>query len=190
MKLKLFALIFYGILQTSFANDMIVKDIDGDGKLDKIYIHHKNNTIVYLLSSTNYSKKESLSFSKLDKSAKLIETKNGFKLENNLDNITYLSYFKFNSDFKNLELVGINRKINSSNDDFENGESNYKFSTQELVAKWNYISQKTKKIISIPTVKTKLILNKVHLDNFNDEYLREFAEKISSIYKIEISKLD
>lgn len=190
MKVKLFILAFYSILQTLFANDVIVKDFDGDNKLDKVYINYTTNTIVYLLSSCDYLEKQSLSFSKLSKDIKLIETKNGFKLENKLDNVVYLSYFKFNKENNNLELVGINRKIKSLNNEFENGESSYKFSTQELVAKWNYISKTTKEMVSMPTLKTKFILNKIHLDSFNDDFLRKFAEKISFIYKTEISKLD
>lgn len=190
MKFKLSILLFYSVLQISFANDMIVKDFDNDGKLDKIYINHTTNTIVYLLSSIDYKQKQSLSFSKLSRNAKLTETRNGFKLENRLDNITYSSFFKYNKELKNLELIGIDRKINSSNQNFESGESSYKFATQELVAKWNYINQETKKTISLPTIKTKIIFSSVDLDSFNDAFLIKFAEKITSIYKTEISKLD
>ena len=55
----------------TFAKQSIVKDLDGDGKFDKVSINFETNKIEFLLSDTEYKKQSSLAFHELDHNARL-----------------------------------------------------------------------------------------------------------------------
>ena len=167
---------------------MIVKDLDGDGKFDKITINQETKTIDYLLSSSAYKKQTSLAFSELPRTAFLEETKNGFKFENKIDNIVFTTYFRYNRQTKTIDLTALKRKIVSDDYSVENGESSFISATQEFVGKWLSLDKKSNKVIQLPILKTKLDFEPILLNDFNDDYLKKFDQQSIAFYKDEISK--
>ena len=188
MKLHFFIALFFSINSIIFAKDVIVKDFDGDGKFDKIMIDHETKKIVFLLSSLDYKKQTSLAFSELPKSAILEETKNGFKFENKIDNIVFTTYFRYNRQTKTIDLTALKRKIVSDDYSIENGESSFITATQEFIGKWLSLDKNSNKVIPLPTLKTKLDLQPILLNDFNDDYLKKFDQQSIAFYKAEISK--
>ena len=104
MYARFFITLFFSMSFFAFAKEMIVKDLDGDGKFDKITINQETKTIDYLLSSSAYKKQTSLPFTELSKDASLEETKNGFKFENNIGTTVFTSFFRYNKKENNIDL--------------------------------------------------------------------------------------
>ncbi len=180
--------LFFSMSLFAFAKDTIVKDLDGDGKFDKISINQETKTIIYLLSSLDYKKQTSLPFDELSKDAALEETKNGFKFENNIGNTVFTSFFRYNKKENNIELVALKRKIISNDYSAENGESSFDTVSKEFIGKWNRLDQTTNKVIALPTLKAKIDLENVSLNQFNDTYLKKFEQQSLTFYKTEIAK--
>lgn len=188
MYARFFITLFFSMSFFAFAKEMIVKDLDGDGKFDKITINQETKTIDYLLSSSAYKKQTSLPFAELSKDASLEETKNGFKFENNIGTTVFTSFFRYNKKENNIELVALKRKIVSNDYSTENGESSFDTVSKEFVGKWNRLDQSTNKVIALPTLKAKIDLENVSLNNFNDNYLKKFEQQSLTFYKAEIAK--
>ena len=84
MRLTFFISLFLSMSLLTFAKQSIVKDLDGDGKFDKVSINFETNKIVFLLSDTEYKKQSSLAFNELDRNTKIEKTKKGFKIINKI----------------------------------------------------------------------------------------------------------
>lgn len=172
-----------------FAKGSLVKDFDGDGKFDKVFIHQKTKTIVYLLSTIDYKKISSLPFTELSDDAWLEATRHGFKFENRIGNVQYSSYFKYNKKEKNMELVSLKSKALTKGDVLVQGESFYKYSTKEFIGKWISFNPKLNKSMEMPILKTQVDMPTIFLNSFNDECLNHFSHKSRFYYEEEVSKL-
>lgn len=171
-----------------FAKGTVVKDFDGDGKFDKVSINFETNKIEFILSGSDYEKQSSLAFSNLNRNATVEETKKGFKLTNTIGDVVFTSFFRYNRQTKKIELSAIKRAIVSDDFTKENGESSYSTSTKEFVAKWNSVDKSSNKVIALPILKTKIDIEPISLDKFNDVFLNKFSQQSLAFYKTEISK--
>ncbi|WP_413533522.1 hypothetical protein [Empedobacter brevis] len=172
----------------TFAKQSIVRDLDGDGKFDKVSINFETKKIEFLLSDNSYKKQTSLAFNELDRHATIEETKKGFKIINKIGDVLFTSYFKYNRQTKRIELSMIKRSIVSEDHSKENGESTFISATKEFIAKWTSLDKLSNKVIALPTLKTKIDLDVISLNNFNDTFLNEFNQQSLAFYKAEISK--
>lgn len=188
MRLMYFIMLFFIVKLTVFAKETIVKDFDGDGKFDKVSINFETKKIEFLLSSSDYEKQSSLVFDNLDRNASIEETKKGFKLINKVEGVLFTSYFRYNHKTKKIDLSAIKRSIVSDDYTKENGESTYSTSTKEFVAKWNSLDKSSNKVISLPILKTKIDLEPISLDKFNDVFLNKFNQQSLAFYTTEITK--
>ena len=100
----------------------------------------------------------------------------------------FTSFFRYNKKENNIELVALKRKIVSNDYSTENGESSFDTVSKEFVGKWNRLDQSTNKVIALPTLKAKIDLENVSLNNFNDNYLKKFEQQSLTFYKAEIAK--
>ncbi|MGV0924030.1 hypothetical protein [Empedobacter tilapiae] len=188
MKLIFFIMLSFSMNLSIFAKETIVKDFDGDGKFDKISINFETKRIDFLLSSSDYKKESSLVFENLNKETSIEETRKGFKLVNRIGDVLFTSYFKYNRQSQKLELSAIKRSIVSEDFTKENGESTYFTSTKEFIAKWNSLDKSSNKVIALPILKTKINLDVVTLNDFNDTFLNKFNQQSLAFYKEELSK--
>ena len=138
--------------------------------------------------SVKLEQQKSLPFKELSKDASLEETKNGFKFDNNIGTTVFTSFFRYNKKENNIVLVALKRKIVSNDYSTENGESSFDTVSKEFVGKWNRLDQSTNKVIALPTLKAKIDLENVSLNNFNDNYLKKFEQQSLTFYKAEIAK--
>ncbi len=188
MRLTFFISLFLSMSLLTFAKQSIVKDLDGDGKFDKVSINFETNKIEFLLSDTEYKKQSSLAFNELDRNTKIEKTKKGFKIINKIGDVLFTSYFRYNRQTKKIELSAIKRSIVSDDYSKENGESTFITATKEFIAKWNSLDKSSNKVIALPTLKTKIDLDVISLNDFNDAFLNKFNQQSLTFYKAEISK--
>jgi hypothetical protein len=188
MSKKIFIFFFLSLSLLTYAKETVVKDFDGDGKYDKIVLNKKTKTIDYFLSTQDYKKQSSLIFTDFNDESNLIETKNGFIFETNINDILYSSIFKYDKKGNNLVLIALKRKIISNDFSTENGESSIDTVSKEFIGKWNSLDKNTNKVIALPTLKTKTDLESITLNNFNDAYISKFNQQSVAFYKTEVSK--
>jgi hypothetical protein len=81
----------------SFGQNVLVKDIDHDGKNDTIFIDVKKSKIVCKLSILNYESVSSKPIEILNEPSGVIETKNGFAFFNDGMRAGYKNQFRYNS---------------------------------------------------------------------------------------------
>ncbi|CAM3387237.1 hypothetical protein OBK20_05675 [Empedobacter falsenii] len=190
MRLLFFIALFFSTNLMIFAKGFVVKDFDGDGKFDKVSINFETKRIEFILSSSDYEKQCSLTFVELDPNARIEETKKGFKMTNTIGNATFVSYFRYNRQSRRIELAAIKRTVVCADLTKENGETFFLVSTKELVAKWNSVDSVSSKVITLPTLKTKIDLESISLNNFNDSFLNKFNQLSVVFYHSKIAKLN
>ena len=69
------------------------------------------------------------------------------------------------------------------------GESSVNLLTNSYIGDWNYYSDKKRKLIKIPTIKSKMVLPKVFLESFDDAVYFSYSEKCSELFGIAKEKL-
>lgn len=179
--LLLILLIFYSI--NTFSQDKLVKDIDFDGKKDTVYTDLKTAEIVCRLSSQNFKKISTKVFEVSNDNAHIESTKNGFEYRCNWMRAGYANQFRYNKTLKKVQLIGMSRYEfgNAANDG--SGESSVNLLTGDYIGDWNYFDENKRKLIKIPTIKTKMPFQKVFLENFSEETYFNFADKCSKLYE-------
>ncbi len=166
----------------SFGQNKLVKDIDNDGKNDTVFVDVKKSTIVCILSTLNYKFVSSKPIEILNVQSGIAETKNGFEFNNDWMRAGYKNQFRYNSKTKKIQLIGMSRYEfgNAINDG--SGESSVNLLTSDYIGNWNYYDQETDNLIKIPTIKTKMKLESVNLENFSEETYFNYAKKCTEFF--------
>ncbi len=162
---------------SAFAGLTLNKDIDFDGKKDKIFIDKKTSRLVCLLSSRNFVRYESQPLESLLEAIDIKPAKNGFYLNVYFMRSGYSNQFRYDKKRKKLRLIGMSRYDlgNAANDG--SGEASVNLLTGDYVGNWHYYDHKKEKLIKIPTIKTKMKFNKIYLEDFNDDTYFNFADR-------------
>jgi hypothetical protein len=173
----------------SFAQNKIIKDLDGDSKEDSVYLDYKKSKIICVLSSLKYNKIESREIEMGEEHSRLETTKSGFKLSINWMRAGYDCQFRFNTKTKIIQLIGMSRyELGPATLD-GSGESSINLLTNSYIGNWNYFNPKKEKLFKIPTIKVKMVLPKTSLDNFDENTYFKYAEKCSELFEIQKSKM-
>ncbi len=174
---------------STFANLKLTKDIDFDGKKDKIFIDKKTSTLVCLLSSRNFARYESQPLEFLLEATDIKPAKNGFYLDVNFMRAGYSNQFRYDKKRKKLRLIGMSHYEfgNASHDG--SGESSVNLLTGDYIGDWHYCDYQKEKLIKIPTIKTKMKFNKIYLEDFNDDTYFNFAERDATLYENQRAKM-
>jgi hypothetical protein len=166
----------------SFGQNVLVKDIDHDGKNDTIFIDVKKSKIVCKLSILNYESVSSKPIEILNEPSGVIETKNGFAFFNDGMRAGYKNQFRYNSKTNKIQLIGMNRYEfgNAANDG--SGESSVNLLTGDYIGNWNYYDMGKDSLIKIPTIRTKMKFKTINLEDFSDETYFNYAERCTALY--------
>jgi hypothetical protein len=192
MKRIFFLLLF---LSTKiFSQSYLIEDIDGDNLKDSIYT--SNESIIHKLSSKNYHPISIDLIENYGGSFKILKTRNGFQYEINYRKAGIKAQFRYNPSSENIALIGMSRYEfgNASNDG--SGESSVNILTNDYIGNWKYYDVDKETLVALPTIKTKMILPKISLREFNEQYLDTYVMKCSEVYQeyknqyLRISKKD
>ncbi|MES2775551.1 MAG: hypothetical protein V4722_15350 [Bacteroidota bacterium] len=166
----------------SSGQNRLVKDLDNDNINDTVYIDAISSKIVCRLSTQQFVKMQSKAIEELNEQSGIVTTKNGFEFYNNWMRAGYRNQFRFSAKEKKIQLIGMSRYElgNAANDG--SGESSVNLLTNDYVGNWNFYHEKKEALIAIPTIKTKLILPKTHLESFSEETFFGYAGKCSALF--------
>ena len=161
------------------SNGKLIKDLDGDGVLDSVYI--EDSRIICRLSTQNFEKMQSQEVDIFDGSH-IENAKNGFYFNINFMRGGHQNQFKYDNKTKRIQLIGMSRYQlgNAANDG--SGESSVNLLTNDYIGDWNYFDHNKTVLIKIPTIKTKMALGKVYLEDFSEETYFGFAKKCEELY--------
>ncbi len=191
MKLIQCIILLTCIQMHAFGQDKLMKDLDGDAINDTVYVDNTFSKIVCQLSSQHFRKMQSKEIEILNEQSGLTATKNGFEFFNDWMRAGYTNQFRYDSKSKKIQLIGMSRYEfgNATNDG--SGESSVNLLTNNYIGNWNYFDEQHEKLISIPTIKTKMMIPKTYLETFSDQTYFDYAEKCSALYnkqKVELMK--
>jgi hypothetical protein len=108
--------------------------------------------------------------------------KNGFYFNINFMRGGHKNQFRYYNKTKRIQLIGMSRYQfgNAANDG--SGESSVNLLTSDYIGDWNYFDHNKTVLIKIPTIKTKMVLGKVYLEDFSEETYFGFAKKCEELY--------
>ena len=165
-----------------YGQEKLVRDLDNDKVNDTVYVDVERSTIVCKLSGQQFKKMESMPIETLNPQAGVAATKNGFSFFNDWMRAGYKNQFRYDPKAKKMQLIGMSRYEfgNAANDG--SGESSVNLLTNDYVGKWNYYDERKEELVSIPAIKTKMILKKTWLDSFNENTYFDYADKCADLY--------
>ncbi|MFB9077988.1 hypothetical protein ACFFLS_04880 [Flavobacterium procerum] len=176
----IFALII--LVNYSFGQKKLIKDIDFDGKEDTVFIDSVKSTIVCKLSTLNYKSISCKPIEILNETCGIRNSKNGFKFYNDWMRAGYENQFRYNPKTKKIQLIGMSRYEfgNAAHDGA--GESSVNLLTDDYIGNWNYYDEDKSDLIKIPTIKTKMKFKSIHLEDFSDETYFNYADRCSDLF--------
>jgi len=182
---KLILLAFIFILPLAvFAQEKLLKDIDFDGKIDTVYIDQNESKIVCRLSTQNF-KLKSKKIERAGDNTFIEPKKNGFEIRVNWMRSGYTCQFRYEKIEKRMRLIGISEYAfgNATNDG--SGEASVNLITGDYIGNWHYFdhlaNKENGKLFKIPTIKAKMQIKKIYLEDFDDEQYDAISEKFSAL---------
>jgi hypothetical protein len=177
--LILFALIL--IQYHSQGQNILVKDLDKDSISDTTYIDVANSIIVCRLSSQGFAITQSKYIEMLGYT-EIESTKSGFKFNNSAMRGGGSSQFRYDAKAKKIQLIGMSMFGYGPANNDGSGEGSINLLTNDCIGNWKYYDEKKGRLIKIPTIKAKVILNKTFLDDFGDAIFNTFTQKSDALY--------
>jgi len=189
MKTSLLLLFTFFQLIT-YGQGKLLKDLDNDRIMDSVYIDSIRSTIVCRLSTQDFKRIESKPIEILNETSGIRDAKDGFYFYNNWMRAGYSNQFRYDAKTKKIWLIGMSRYEfgNVTNDG--SGESSVNLLTNRYIGDWNYYDPGKEELISIPTIKAKMILEKTDLESFSENIYFTYAEKCSELYYKGQGKMD
>lgn len=186
MKL-LFLSLFLFSATAAVAQKSLVKDLDGDGIDDKVYLDPSRSVIVCELSTQNFRKAGSYPVDYAAETARLEPTRNGFEFRNNFMRAGYGAQFRYSSFLEQVQLIGMSRYEfgNAANDG--SGESSVNLLTNHYIGNWNYYDPNANggegELKKIPSIKVKMLFPTVKFESFGDEIVYDYMERCAELYE-------
>ena len=189
MKTSLLLLFTFFQIMT-YGQGKLLKDLDNDHVMDSVYVDSIKSTIVCRLSSQNFKRIESKPIEILNETSGIRDAKDGFYFYNDWMRAGYSNQFRYDANTKKIWLIGMSRYEfgNVTNDG--SGESSVNLLTNRYVGDWNYYDPEKEELISIPTIKAKMVLEKTDLESFSENIYFTYAEKCAELYYKGQEKMD
>lgn len=186
MRLILLLLIAFFSFTLVKAQDKLIKDIDFDGKNDTVYVDPDESVIVCRLSSQQYKTIKSDPIGLLNEQSGVSATNNGFEFYNHWMRSGFQCQFRFDKKEKQVRLIGMSRYEFGPASNDGSGESSINLLTGDYIGDWNYYdhlaNDEKGELIKIPSIKTKMWLNKTYLNGFSDKIYSDYSERCSKLY--------
>lgn len=182
----LFLSLFLFSATAAVAQKSLVKDLDGDGIDDKVYLDPSRSVIVCELSNQNFRKAGSYPVDYAAETARLEPTRNGFEFRNNFMRAGYGAQFRYSSFLKQVQLIGMSRYEfgNAANDG--SGESSVNLLTNHYIGNWNYYDPNANggkgELVKMPSIKVKMLFPTVKFESFGDEIVYDYMERCAELF--------
>lgn len=170
-----------------FGQEKLIKDLDQDGIKDTVYLFRKASTIVCQLSSRKFAKIQSRAIENLSDNSGIHATKNGFEFFNDWMRAGFKTQFRYNRDTKKIQLIGMGRYSYGGATHDGSGESSINLLTHDYIGDWNYFNTSANKgegrLVKIPTIRTKMKINAIYLETFNEDTYFDYEAKCTKLYE-------
>ncbi|WP_026976835.1 hypothetical protein [Flavobacterium tegetincola] len=176
--------LFTALANLAFAQTTrkIVKDFDGDGKKDSVFIDSDKDILVLWLSTQRYKKVESKEIIHLNFGNTLVQTTKGFEFWNDYDRSGFISVFEYNKVAKKMQLVQMRRSDDVLGRDNPN-QRLYKSSVDLLTNKYaGIIETEVKGKVVKEIINVEMVFPKTYLETFTDAINFDYQEKCIAIY--------
>ncbi len=183
----LFLSLFIFSATAALAQESLVKDLDGDGINDKVYLDPARSVLVCELSTQNFRKVESYPVDYFSENARLEPTRNGFEFRNNFMRAGYGAQFRYSSFLEQVQLIGMSRYEfgNAANDG--SGESSVNLLTNHYIGNWNYYDPNANggkgELVKMPSIKVKMLFPTVKFESFGDEIVYDYMERCAELFE-------
>lgn len=184
MKHFLYLIIFF--CTNTLAQENLVKDIDFDGLQDTVYIDTKKGVIVCQLSTQNCKLLNSLPIYEIKEATNYLlqESEKGFKFSIGYNQYSISSQFRYEKTTKRIRLIGMQRRESDYSWYGANGSSSVNLLTNTYIGNWQYNDEKrNKRLIEIPTIKSKMYLGKIYIENFNEKVYNGYDERCTALFE-------
>ncbi len=178
---KIIILILFLYSKIGFAQDTLAINIDNDKVLDSVFYQKENSTFVCKLSTQKFREIKSKTFENSGDQSYISKTKNGFSFTNNWMRAGYSCEFRYNPKNKQIELIGMSHNEFGGATHDGAGEANLNLLTNTYIGNWNYFDEKKQDLISIPTLKRKVIVKNKSLEDFGEDQVNKL-QNISQEY--------
>ena len=170
-----------------FGQEKLIKDLDGDGVKDTVYLSRKASIIVCRLSSQKFAKIQSQPLGNLNDNAGIRATKNGFELFNDWMRAGFKTQFRYSKKSKKVQLIGLGRYSYGGATHDGSGESSVNLLTHDYIGGWNYFNPSANKgegrLVKIPTIRTKMKFKTINLETFNEDTYIDYERKCTKLYE-------
>jgi hypothetical protein len=179
MKIICFFLLFS---MQIFAQNTLSLDIDNDKTKDIVSFDKESGIITCKLSSQKFAITKSKQIDYAGDKVEIEATKTGFAFSENWMRAGYSCQFRYNNKLKKIQLIGMSRYEfgNAANDG--SGESSINLITNDYIGKWNYYDEKKQELVTIPTIKRKMIFSKTFLEDFDQTQQEIYSGKCSDLF--------
>ncbi|WP_136669187.1 hypothetical protein [Flavobacterium sp. H122] len=176
--------LFIFLVQTIvFGQTKLIKDLDNDGIKDTVFIDSLESVIICKLSTLKFKPVSSKPIEILNPTSGVYKTKNGFEFFNDWMRAGYKNQFRYNVKTKKIQLIGMSRYEFGNAANYGSGESSVNLLTGDYIGNWNYYDMEIEKLISIPTIKTKMKFTVTNLEDFGEETYFNYAERCAELYQ-------
>ncbi|TDG36429.1 hypothetical protein EZJ43_07880 [Pedobacter changchengzhani] len=184
----LFLLLLLVNLASAQTTRKIVKDFDGDGKKDSVFIDSKKDMLMVWLSTQKYKRVESKEITHLNFGNTLVETKKGFEFWNDYDRSGWINVFEYNKTAKKMQLVQMRRSDDMLGRDDPN-QNLYKSTVNLLTNKYvGVVETEMKGKVVEKFINAEMIFPKTYLETFSDAINFDYQEKCIGLYNKNVSK--
>ncbi len=170
------------------ALSQVEKDLDKDGKPDKVWFDQEKAQIVCELSTQNFKPMRSREMETDGQSAYVKATKNGFEFRVSYMRAGYACQFRYDENSKRVQLIGMSRYEfgNAANDG--SGKSSVNLLNGDYLGEWNVFSERKQKLEKLPDIRTKMLFVKTFLEDFDESLPSSFTDRCSELFYAEKTK--
>jgi hypothetical protein len=167
---------------SSYGQENLVKDLDGDKTPDTVFLDVTSSKIVCKLSSSKSETIASREIEFLGNQNGIRQTKSGFELWSSFMRSGQSCQFRYDLTSKKIQLIGMSIYAlgNGANDG--SGEGSVNLLTNRYIGEWNYYSETRQKLVKLSTIKEKMSFDKTYLEKFDGKILDDFSARSSELY--------
>lgn len=169
-------------IASSFGQEKLSKDLDGDKIADTVGFQEETSRIFCALSTQKFKRIYSQQLETLGSSG-VSATKSGFEFCTHAMRGGCCNQFRYDVKLQKIQLIGMSRYEfgNAANDG--SGESSVNLLTSSYIGNWNYYSDAKKRLIKLPAIKTNMTFAKTYLEAFSDKIYFEYMDKCADLYQ-------
>lgn len=170
---------------STYAQKKLVKDIDFDGRPDTVYLDENENKMICRLSTQNFKKLKSKKIETDGDNTSLEPKKNGFEISTNWMRSGYACQFRYQKNEKRMRLIGMSEYAFGNATHDGSGEASINLLTGDYVGDWHYFDYSANnekgELVKIPTIKAKMQIKKIYLEDFDGEQYDAISEKFIAL---------